>query len=69
MGVLASRVDLPLIGIGGVTPDRGPAVLAAGGHGVAAIGGIWDAPSPPDAVLAYLDAMKVSDPGTPSHLR
>ncbi|MEE8146633.1 MAG: thiamine phosphate synthase [Longimicrobiales bacterium] len=69
MGVVASRVDLPLIGIGGVTPDRGPAVLAAGGHGVAAIRGIWDAPSPPDAVLAYLDAMKVSDPGTPSHLR
>ncbi len=58
MGQVASRVELPLIGIGGVTPERVPEVLASGGYGVAAIRGIWDAPSPPDAVQAYLDAVE-----------
>ena len=66
---VASRVDLPVVGIGGVTPERVAAVLASGAHGVAAIRGIWDAPSPPDAVQAYLDAVeratleKTSDAG------
>ncbi len=55
---VASRVDLPVVGIGGVTPERAAAVLASGAHGVAAIRGIWDAPSPPDAVQAYLDAVE-----------
>lgn len=62
MGSVASRVALPLIGIGGVTPERAAEVLASGGHGVAAIRGIWDAPSPPDAVQAYLDAVEVVGP-------
>jgi thiamine-phosphate diphosphorylase len=62
MGSVASRVDVPLIGIGGVTPERVAQVLASGGHGVAAIRGIWDAPSPPDAVHTYLDALGASDP-------
>jgi thiamine-phosphate pyrophosphorylase len=61
MGLVASRVDLPLIGIGGVTPERAVAVVASGGHGVAAIRGIWDAPSPQDAVKAYLDAVEAVD--------
>ena len=58
MDKVASRVDLPVVGIGGVTPERVAAVLASGAHGVAAIRGIWDAPSPPDAVQAYLDAVE-----------
>jgi thiamine-phosphate pyrophosphorylase len=65
MGRVASRVDLPLVGIGGVTPERAAPVLAAGGHGVAAIRGIWDAPSPPDAVQAYLDAVEGGDVSHP----
>ena len=63
MRSVASRVALPLVGIGGVTPERAAEVLASGGHGVAAIRGIWDAPSPPDAVQAYLDAVEAGDPG------
>jgi thiamine-phosphate pyrophosphorylase len=63
MGSVASRVALPLVGIGGVTPERAAEVLASGGHGVAAIRGIWDAPSPPDAVQAYLDALQAGKPG------
>ena len=65
LGSVTSRVALPLIGIGGVTPERAAEVLACGGHGVAAIRGIWDAPSPPDAVQAYLDAVEAGDPGEP----
>ncbi len=63
MRLVASRAALPLVGIGGVTPERAAEVLASGGHGVAAIRGIWDAPSPPGAVQAYLDAVKAGDPG------
>ena len=58
MDGVSSRVDIPVVGIGGVTPERTVAVLASGAHGVAAIRGIWDAPSPPDAVQAYLDAVE-----------
>ena len=47
MDRVTSRVDLPVVGIGGVTPEQVAAVLASGAHGVAAIRGIWDAPSPP----------------------
>ena len=68
VGSVASRVELPLIGIGGVTLERAPEVLASGGHGVAAIRGIWDSPSPPDAVQAYLDAVEAGDPENTSDL-
>ena len=58
VGLVATRVDPPLVGIGGVTPERAAEVVASGAHGVAAIRGIWDAPSPPDAVQAYLDVLE-----------
>jgi thiamine-phosphate diphosphorylase len=63
MNSVASRVAVPLVGIGGVTPERAAEVLASGGYGVAAIRGIWDAPSPPDAVQAYLHVLEAGDPG------
>ena len=53
-----SRVDLPVVGIGGVTPQRAATVIASGAHGVAAIRGIWDTPSPREAVQVYLDAVE-----------
>ena len=53
-----SRVDLPVVGIGGVTPQRAATVIASGAHGVAAIRGIWAPPSPPEAVQVYLDAVE-----------
>ena len=48
----------PVIGIGGVTPQRAATVIASGAHGVAAIRGIWDTPSPREAVQVYLDAVE-----------
>ncbi len=59
---LISRVtpvlpSLPLIGIGGVTAERAPDVLAAGAHGVAVIRAVWDASDPAAAVEGLLQAI------------
>jgi thiamine-phosphate pyrophosphorylase len=49
----ASHVTLPLIAIGGMTPDRVGEVRAAGGHGIAVLGGVWHADRPEDAAAAF----------------
>jgi thiamine-phosphate pyrophosphorylase len=47
---LAAAVGiLPLIAIGGIDAKRVDAVRAAGAHGVAVIGAIWNAPDPVEA--------------------
>jgi len=48
---------VPVLAIGGITPERVATVCRAGAHGVAAIRGIWDAPSPRDALNRYLEAL------------
>jgi len=40
------RLGLPVIAIGGVTPERVPELRAAGAYGVAAIRALWDAGDP-----------------------
>ncbi len=47
-------LELPIIGIGGITPERVGEVRRAGAHGVAVIRGIWAARSPLDALASYL---------------
>ena len=54
---VTGRVRLPVVAIGGMTPERVGEVKAAGARGVAAIAAILDAPSPPDAVRRFLDAL------------
>ncbi|MFN2432916.1 MAG: thiamine phosphate synthase [Gemmatimonadota bacterium] len=54
----ASRVGLPLIAVGGVTPGRVGLALAAGAYGVAAVSGIWDAADPGAAAEAYLQELE-----------
>ena len=49
---------LPLLGIGGVTPERVSAVLRAGGHGVAVIRGVWSADDPVRALGEYLSVLE-----------
>lgn len=44
----------PVIGIGGITPERVPQVMRAGSWGVAAIRGIWSAARPEAAAAEYL---------------
>ncbi len=45
-GVANTVRGLPVLAIGGITPDRVGPCIAAGAHGVAVIGAIWDAPDP-----------------------
>ena len=60
MGVqgLAAFAGLPLVAVGGVTPERVAELREAGVRGVAAIRGVWDAPSPARAVRSYLKEWK-----------
>jgi len=50
----AAATGLPVIAIGGITPERAREVRAAGGYGVAAISAAWRAEDPAAAALALL---------------
>ena len=54
---VARAVRIPVIAIGGITPERVAEVRAAGAHGVAAISAILTAESPADATRRFLDAL------------
>jgi len=56
-GARAAAGGVPVLAIGGVTPERVAEVCHAGAHGVAVIRGIWDAGDPRDALGRYLDAL------------
>lgn len=49
-----ARLGLPVIAIGGMTPDRAAAARDAGAYGVAVISAAWHAPDPAGAALALL---------------
>lgn len=49
-----AAADLPMVGIGGITPARTGRVREAGARGVAVIRGVWEAPEPAAAVEDYL---------------
>jgi thiamine-phosphate diphosphorylase len=49
--------DLPLLAIGGIDLRRVSEVLEAGAHGVAVLGGVWNARDPEDAVRGYLSEL------------
>ena len=50
--------SLPLIAIGGMTPQRAAETLRAGADGVAAIRALWDADDPASAARAFLAALR-----------
>jgi thiamine-phosphate pyrophosphorylase len=56
--VAAAAGTLPLLAIGGIAADSATAVRAAGAHGVAVIGGIWNAPDPVAAAQALVQAVR-----------
>jgi len=47
------RHGLPLVAIGGITPDNAPALVAAGADLIAVISGVFDAADPVAAACAY----------------
>ena len=51
-----AALDLPVIAIGGVTPERVRALRTAGAYGVAAIRAFWDAAEPRAAARTMLEA-------------
>ncbi|MGH7334516.1 MAG: thiamine phosphate synthase [Candidatus Rokuibacteriota bacterium] len=55
---VARAVTIPVIAIGGITPERVAEVRAAGAHGVAAISAILSAESASEAVRRFLDALE-----------
>lgn len=50
------QLGLPVIAIGGVTPERARELAGAGAYGVAAIRAIWDAADPGAAARSLLEA-------------
>lgn len=54
----AGQVAVPVLGIGGITPERAAAVVAAGGYGVAVMRGFWHASDPIAAAARYIEAMR-----------
>jgi thiamine-phosphate pyrophosphorylase len=54
---VAAAVRVPVIAIGGLTPERVPEVRAAGAAGVAVISAILGAERPGDATRRFLDAL------------
>ena len=54
---VAGRLRIPVVAIGGITPERVKEVRAAGARGVAAISYILAADSPADATRRFLDAL------------
>lgn len=53
----AAAVDVPVIAIGGVTPERAAAACAAGAAGVAVLSGVWREEAPARAAGKYLEGM------------
>lgn len=51
---------VPIVAIGGVTPERAREALDAGAHGVAVVSGVWGEGDAVAAVAGYLEAMGVS---------
>ena len=54
---VCSAVSLPVFALGGVTPERVPACLEAGAHGIAAIRALLDVPDITEAVGAFAAAL------------
>lgn len=49
---MAAELGLPLVAIGGITPDNAPEVIAAGADYVAVIAAVFNSPDPIASILA-----------------
>lgn len=58
---------LPLLAIGGITPDRVEAVVASGAWGIAVLDGVWGGERPARAVEVYLAALDRAGSDSPRH--
>lgn len=60
---------VPLVAIGGITPDRVEVVVASGASGIAVLGGVWGGERPTRAVEVYLAALDRACGDAPRHDR
>jgi len=58
----SAATEVPVVAIGGVTPDRTRAALAAGAWGVAVVRGVWETDDPVAAAASYLHQLNVDTP-------
>ncbi|MFN2421972.1 MAG: thiamine phosphate synthase [Gemmatimonadota bacterium] len=58
---------IPILAIGGMTPERATEVITAGAWGVAALTALWDADDPAAAVSTFLDALSGDAPSRALH--
>lgn len=61
---VARSVDAPVVGIGGITPERAGEVFAAGAAGCAVVGAVMADPHPDRIVRAFLRAVPADTLGT-----
>ena len=54
---VAAAVDIPVIGVGGISVQNAPTVMAAGAHGVAVISALLDAPDTSGATRTLIRAL------------
>jgi thiamine-phosphate diphosphorylase len=59
---IAASVQLPIIGIGGINPERAAAVVSAGARGVAVIGAILGSDDPERAAANLRTAIEEAVP-------
>jgi len=59
---ITRAATIPVLAIGGVTPQRAPACIAAGAAGVAAVTGVLRAEDPGAAIAGYLRALSSAGP-------
>ncbi len=48
------EIDVPVVAIGGITPENGAALVAAGAHALAVIEGLWGQPDARAAAARYV---------------
>jgi thiamine-phosphate pyrophosphorylase len=57
---VARAVTIPVIGIGGITPERAAAIAGTAAAGIAVVGAVMAASDPGSATLALLNALRRS---------
>ena len=58
VAAVAAAVAVPVIAIGGVTPERVAELIDNGAHGVAVVGAVGAAPDPGAATGRFLAALR-----------